>query len=76
MTRLCRHCLRHKVSRPRGLCWTCYYKPGVRDLYPATGKFAPKPEPTEEELERMIAEQSQSLPSWWDRASPKEKPSA
>jgi hypothetical protein len=21
------------------LCWVCYYKPGVRDLYPSTSKF-------------------------------------
>jgi hypothetical protein len=22
------------------LCWTCYYTPGVRELYPATNKYA------------------------------------
>lgn len=27
----CRHCGRPKVNRPRGLCWTCYYTPGVRE---------------------------------------------
>jgi hypothetical protein len=27
-------------NRPRGLCWSCYYTPGVRDLYPSTSKFA------------------------------------
>jgi hypothetical protein len=36
----CRHCNRTKVNRPRGLCWSCYYAPGVRDLYPSTSKFA------------------------------------
>ena len=36
----CRHCGRSKVNRPRGLCWTCYYTPGRRDLYPSTSKFA------------------------------------
>ncbi len=30
----CRHCSRPKVNRPRGLCWDCYYAPGVRDQYP------------------------------------------
>jgi hypothetical protein len=35
----CRHCRRAKVSRPRGLCWACYYTPGVRELYPVTSKF-------------------------------------
>ncbi len=37
---LCRHCERPKVSRPRGLCWTCYYTPGVKALYPSTSKYA------------------------------------
>src|ERR1700738_3096062 len=37
---LCRHCQRVKSNRPRGLCWSCYYAPGVRDLYPSTSKFA------------------------------------
>ncbi len=36
----CRHCQRSRVNRPRGLCWTCYYKPGVRDQYPSTSKYA------------------------------------
>jgi hypothetical protein len=30
---VCRHCSRQKVNRPRGLCWSCYYTPGVKDLY-------------------------------------------
>ena len=37
---ICRHCHQSKVNRPRGLCWSCYYKPGVRELYPSTSKFA------------------------------------
>ena len=36
----CRHCGKARVNRPRGLCWSCYYRPGVRDLYPSTSKFA------------------------------------
>src|SRR2546423_7813948 len=36
----CRHCGRDRVNRPRGLCWTCYYTPGVRERYPSTSKFA------------------------------------
>jgi len=35
----CRHCRRKRVTRPRGLCWDCYYLPGVRELYPATSKY-------------------------------------
>jgi hypothetical protein len=37
---LCRHCNRVRANRPRGLCWSCYYKPGVRDLFPSTSKYA------------------------------------
>jgi hypothetical protein len=37
---LCRHCQHSQVNRPRGLCWSCYYTPGVRELYPSTSKFA------------------------------------
>ena len=29
----CRHCSRRKVNRPRDLCWTCYYTPGVKEQY-------------------------------------------
>ena len=37
---ICKHCGKNKVNRPRGLCWTCYYTPGVRDQHPSTSKFA------------------------------------
>jgi len=37
---LCRHCNHVNSNRPRGLCWSCYYTPGVRDMYPSTSKFA------------------------------------
>lgn len=37
---VCRHCAKSKVNRPRGLCWSCYYTPGVKELYPSTSKFA------------------------------------
>jgi len=37
---MCRHCGKVKPNRPRGLCWSCYYRPGVRDQYPSTSKFA------------------------------------
>jgi hypothetical protein len=36
----CRHCKRVESNRPRGLCWSCYYTAGVRELYPSTSKFA------------------------------------
>lgn len=37
---LCRHCQKVRSNRPRGLCWSCYYRPGVRDQYPSTSKYA------------------------------------
>lgn len=40
MGKLCRHCQRGLVNRPRGLCWSCYYKPGVRDQYPSESIYA------------------------------------
>lgn len=38
--KLCRHCQKVKPNRPRGLCWTCYYTPGVLERYPSTSKYA------------------------------------
>jgi hypothetical protein len=29
----CRHCGHTPASRPRGLCWNCYYTPKIRDQY-------------------------------------------
>jgi hypothetical protein len=40
MIPICQHCGHSKVNRPRGLCWSCYYKPGVKDMYPSTSKYA------------------------------------
>lgn len=36
---VCQHCQQAPISRPRRLCWACYYTPGVRDRYPSTSKF-------------------------------------
>jgi hypothetical protein len=38
--KLCRHCHKEPVSRPRGLGWRCYYTPAVRALYPSGSKYA------------------------------------
>lgn len=34
---MCQHCLLFPVSRSRGLCWSCFYRPGVRERYPPQG---------------------------------------
>ena len=36
---ICRHCHKARVSRPRRLCWNCYYEPAIRALYPSTSKY-------------------------------------
>lgn len=40
MTPYCRHCSLRKVTRPKGLCWKCYYEPHIVRQYPSTSKFA------------------------------------
>lgn len=30
---MCRACGQKKPSRPRGLCWQCFYAPGVKDRH-------------------------------------------
>ena len=40
MIPICKHCRKSKVNRPRGLCWGCYYTPGVKDMHPSTSKYA------------------------------------
>lgn len=50
----------------RGLCARCFSTLAIRQLYPCEAK-APRrdTEPTEEELERLIAQQMRCLPRWW-----------
>lgn len=36
----CRHCKARVRGRPKGLCWACYYAPGVRGLYSSASKHA------------------------------------
>ena len=40
MKLICRHCSKCPVNRPRGLCFSCYYTPGVKERYPSTSKYA------------------------------------
>lgn len=30
---VCNHCHKRRISRPRGLCWGCYYIPHVRERH-------------------------------------------
>lgn len=68
----CAHCKREDVQvRARGLCSRCYSRRSIRDLYPAQFGFVlrkPERQETEADLDRIIAEQRQCLPKWWDKA--------
>ncbi|TMQ32527.1 MAG: hypothetical protein E6K70_18025 [Planctomycetota bacterium] len=35
----CRHCQCRRANRPRGLCWSCFSHPAIRECYPPAGKF-------------------------------------
>ncbi len=69
----CLHCgPTHRALAGRGLCWACNERPGIRRLYPrlpypkrkAVARSASYGrEPSEAELERVIAEQRACLPS-------------
>ncbi len=69
---VCRHCGKTRFHRCRGLCATCYKLPGVRDRYEPLGPHGRagargrREEPTEAELDAVIAEQRKRLPPWWN----------
>lgn len=63
----CLHCREPAgVNVRRGLCRRCYTTAAIRRKYPRDESRAPGREPTEEELDAMIAEQRANLPPWWD----------
>ena len=67
MDPICCHCGKRKANlRRRGLCWTCHQSASIRKSQPSH-KFAPKGEPTQKELDAIIAEQMANLPKWWAR---------
>ena len=76
-SKICRHCQRYRINRPRGLCWLCYYDLTIRALYPGSsckyaargikdryGKIAPPPVPT-----RAIAGSSHKVKVMAQRAA-------
>ncbi len=64
----CKHCHRRKVTRPRGLCYACHQTPAIKVLYPVSSSSRvplccrATREETEEDLDRMIAEQLPTMP--------------
>lgn len=59
---LCQHCKYREAKRSGILCHTCYKSPrGLRQRY-----MELRHEPSEQELETIIAEQAANLPAWWN----------
>lgn len=71
----CRYCRQVRPLRARGLCGTCYVKPGVRAMFPAEQASGWAGEPTAEQLDRLEAEQRAKLPRWWRKEAAAENPS-
>lgn len=67
---ICKHCPQ-EANANRGLCNRCYKNKRIRDLYPV---LTEEPEPTQEELDRIIAEQEQTLPRTRRYRKPKAQP--
>lgn len=63
-TSTCRHCGERGNYR-RGLCRTCHEDQDIRAQYAPRSKSRHDPEPTEAELEAIIAEQRQTMPWGW-----------
>jgi hypothetical protein len=67
----CLHCRRNKPGHGnRGLCRGCWNDPRVRNRYREIRATGPTGEPTEAEVEAMVAEQRNRLPAWWDKERP------
>ena len=67
-------CVNCKIRKGkiRNLCNKCYEDRDIRKLYPKktyTKGVEKYEDPTQEELDKMIAEQMANLPSWWAEAS-------
>jgi hypothetical protein len=66
---LCRHCQKVKSNRPRGLCWSCYYRPGVREQYPSTSKYARRGVSDFNGQTKASAEPTEALPGSEDKVA-------
>ncbi len=66
--RHCNECGKLRYRAPWGLCQPCYKDLEIRKKHvrlPAPGDSHYHHEPTMEELDALIAEQSKNLPDWW-----------
>lgn len=62
----CKHCKKKNRLRRFGLCNRCYDQPEIAKRY-GFKALEPLIEPTQEEIDKLIEEQSESLPDWWER---------
>lgn len=62
MRSVCRHCHHKYVNRPRGLCFHCFYAPGVRDLYPTCSKYGRRGVPMRNEDKHPLPTPTACLP--------------
>lgn len=58
--KMCLECGVAKCTRPRGLCWACYYDPDVKGRYRVSMLFGPKDWPVY--TGRPSAEATQAVP--------------
>ena len=63
----CKHCDK-PANRPRGLCWGCYDNTGIRDQYAPRAGYYCHVEPTQAEIDALVAEQMNCLPPWWNES--------
>jgi hypothetical protein len=67
----CQHCGEFRATRPRGLCHHCHGNLRIRVKYANSyGRVEDVfTDPTQEELDAILAETMAALPSWWNHAS-------
>ena len=64
---LCRSCNKVRSNRPRGRCYSCYYKPEVRALFPSTSKFARKGSGIDVLIPPLSSEPTSAMPGTEDK---------
>lgn len=67
----CNSMARSAVAKKHGVSQTCVWLISKGKMWKSIWAEFQQDEPTETELERIIAEQSQTLPRWWWRESEK-----
>lgn len=61
----CNGCGNIRFHHCRGLCRGCFGDPVIRAKFPPKNAGGICHEPTEEEVEAIVAEQYNNLPDWW-----------